>query len=473
MHPTQTIPVDMAPRYPTMVPQDPSSSIIQLILLVSPDSLDIKSKQIHVDFKEVINTPYSIDLNTTYGSVEGSVSDRTEFRVLMIMGGFQPERLAQAEKKAKGIVEKPVKVNLPRISPDGMEEALNPLQGKEEILSQLLSRLHMKGDYQLKLLSSTALFSLIADLFRDSLDLFIERVAESLVLLLSIGADQKSEMIEQIMAEFVAYVLRIALPGQLKSDIRTCNVLYDLLLILSGLSGSSETAQDAEWTQMWETEIKDDDAYKKELLDQEEGDEKAPYSAAVVAPVVSEVVVVTAVVKMEDAPPESSLAASGAITSGLKMITKGVFDSSQNGLQKGASRDNNTRHVGSIRATAATQVAVTSIDLGAVTLAYERTDERTGFDLSYDLNIWLFGVHEAIVLDDKLPSQNTLANEALRIGNEAPRLDVKLVSQNDSVGDEEELCSLSGGDYENDESVSMYCLGASLGITLDGTCRKK
>ncbi|GJX33083.1 187-kDa microtubule-associated protein AIR9 isoform X1 [Tanacetum coccineum] len=47
---------------------------------------------------------------------------------------------------------------------------------------------------------------------------------------------------------------------------------------------------------------------------------------------------------MEDASPEcamsfpSSLAASGAITSGLRMITKGVFDSSQNGLRKGATR---------------------------------------------------------------------------------------------------------------------------------------
>nr|GEX23460.1 hypothetical protein [Tanacetum cinerariifolium] len=32
-----------------------------------------------------------------------------------------------------------------------------------------------------------------------------------------------------------------------------------------------------------ETEIKDDDAYKEELLDYEEGDEKAPYSAALSA----------------------------------------------------------------------------------------------------------------------------------------------------------------------------------------------
>nr|GEX54120.1 equilibrative nucleotide transporter 3-like [Tanacetum cinerariifolium] len=34
----------------------------------------------------------------------------------------------------------------------------------------------------------------------------------------------------------------------------------------------------------------------------------------------------------------AGLAASGVITSGLRMITKGVFDSSQNGLRKGASR---------------------------------------------------------------------------------------------------------------------------------------
>nr|GEU74510.1 B3 DNA binding domain-containing protein [Tanacetum cinerariifolium] len=30
----------------------------------------------------------------------------------------------------------------------------------------------------------------------------------------------------------------------------------------------------------WETEIKDDDAYKEDLLDYEEGDEKVPYSAS-------------------------------------------------------------------------------------------------------------------------------------------------------------------------------------------------
>ncbi|GJY12609.1 hypothetical protein Tco_0381918 [Tanacetum coccineum] len=35
-------------------------------------------------------------------------------------------------------------------------------------------------------------------------------------------------------------------------------------------------------------------------------------------------------------------------------------------------------------------------------------------------------------------------------------------------GDDDQLCSLSQGDSENDESVSMYSLGASLGITLDG-----
>ncbi|GKB22501.1 hypothetical protein Tco_0861902, partial [Tanacetum coccineum] len=46
-----------------------------------------------------------------------------------------------------------------------------------------------------------------------------------------------------------------------------------------------------------------------------------------------------------------------------------------------------------------------------------------------------FGVHEAVVFNEKLLSQNTLANEALRLGNEAPRLDVKLVSQNDYVGE--------------------------------------
>ncbi|GKG50742.1 hypothetical protein Tco_0538866, partial [Tanacetum coccineum] len=33
--------------------------------------------------------------------------------------------------------------------------------------------------------------------------------------------------------------------------------------------------------EMGETKIKDDAAYKEELLDYEEGDEKAPYSAVV------------------------------------------------------------------------------------------------------------------------------------------------------------------------------------------------
>ncbi|GKE36089.1 hypothetical protein Tco_1455411, partial [Tanacetum coccineum] len=33
---------------------------------------------------------------------------------------------------------------------------------------------------------------------------------------------------------------------------------------------------------------------------------------------------------------------------------------------------------------------------------------------------------------------------------------------------EDELCSLSQGDSEDNESVSMYILEASLGITLDG-----
>ena len=33
--------------------------------------------------------------------------------------------------------------------------------------------------------------------------------------------------------------------------------------------------------------------------------------------------------------------------------------------------------------------------------------------------------------------------------------------------DDEQLCSLSQGDFDDDESVSMYSLGASLGITLD------
>ncbi|GKF53173.1 hypothetical protein Tco_0160083, partial [Tanacetum coccineum] len=35
-------------------------------------------------------------------------------------------------------------------------------------------------------------------------------------------------------------------------------------------------------------------------------------------------------------------------------------------------------------------------------------------------------------------------------------------------GDDDQMCLLSQGDSEDDESVSMYCLGASLGITLDG-----
>ncbi|GJZ51328.1 hypothetical protein Tco_0605843 [Tanacetum coccineum] len=35
-------------------------------------------------------------------------------------------------------------------------------------------------------------------------------------------------------------------------------------------------------------------------------------------------------------------------------------------------------------------------------------------------------------------------------------------------GDDDQLCSLSQGNSENDESVSMYSIGASLGITLDG-----
>nr|GEU89742.1 hypothetical protein [Tanacetum cinerariifolium] len=52
--------------------------------------------------------------------------------------------------------------------------------------------------------------------------------------------------------------------------------------------------------------------------------------------------------------------------------------------------------------TLADQDTVTSTDQGAVTLAYQGTCERNGFDLSYDLNIQFPGVHEAIVLDDKL-----------------------------------------------------------------------
>ncbi|GJZ51936.1 small subunit processome component 20 homolog isoform X1, partial [Tanacetum coccineum] len=84
------------------------------------------------------------------------------------------------------------------------------LHRKEEILSKLLSRLHMKGR-----LSIEAIISLIAELSRDLLDLFIQvpkvhrdaesnnssylqRVAESLVLLLSSGADREPEIIEQI-----------------------------------------------------------------------------------------------------------------------------------------------------------------------------------------------------------------------------------------------------------------------------------
>nr|GEV50720.1 NF-kappa-B-activating protein, putative isoform 1 [Tanacetum cinerariifolium] len=112
--------------------------------------------------------------------------------------------------------------------------------------------------------------------------------------------------------------------------------------------------------------------------------------------------------------------------------------------------------------TSTDQGAVTLADQGTVTLAYQGTGERTGFDLSSDLNIQLSGVHEAIVLDDKLPSQNNLANEALGLdgkllsqnnsanvslgldvkllsqnnsANEAPGLDVKLLSQNRSVGE--------------------------------------
>ncbi|GJX79607.1 small subunit processome component 20 homolog isoform X1 [Tanacetum coccineum] len=143
---------------------------------------------------------------------------------------------------------------------------------KEEILSQLLSRLHMKGR-----LSIEAIISLIAELSRDLLDLFIQvpevhrdaefnnssylqRVAESLVLLLSSGADREPEIIEQIfnswsrimgylqkdvikaavyvleitknlrfypkeyiqefMAESVSYVLRTAPDDQLESGVR-------------------------------------------------------------------------------------------------------------------------------------------------------------------------------------------------------------------------------------------------------------
>ncbi|GJY66398.1 plant self-incompatibility S1, partial [Tanacetum coccineum] len=76
--------------------------------------------------------------------------------------------------------------------------------------------------------------------------------------------------------------------------------------------------------------------------------------------------------------------------------------------------------------TLANQAAVTSTDQGAVTLAYQGASERTGFDLSYDLNIQLSGIHEAIVLDDKLPSQNILPNEALGLAG-------KLVSQNQII----------------------------------------
>nr|GEV01026.1 hypothetical protein [Tanacetum cinerariifolium] len=143
---------------------------------------------------------------------------------------------------------------------------------KEEILSKLLSRLHMKGR-----LSIEAIISLIAELSRDLLDLFIQvpevhrdaesnnssylqRVAESLVLLLSSGADREPEIIEQIfnswsrimgylqkdvikaavyvleitknlrfypkeyiqefMAESVSYVLRTAPDDQLESGVR-------------------------------------------------------------------------------------------------------------------------------------------------------------------------------------------------------------------------------------------------------------
>ncbi|GJZ66713.1 hypothetical protein Tco_0623409, partial [Tanacetum coccineum] len=95
-------------------------------------------------------------------------------------------------------------------------------------------------------------------------------------------------------------------------------------------------------------------------------------------------------------------------------------------------RVNNMCHVGSIRVSAATWVppsvahqcaTVTLADQRAVTLADQDAVTSTSF-----------GVHEAVVFNEKLLSQNTLANEALRLGNEAPRLDVKLVSQNDYVG---------------------------------------
>ncbi|GJU36865.1 retrovirus-related pol polyprotein from transposon TNT 1-94 [Tanacetum coccineum] len=51
--------------------------------------------------------------------------------------------------------------------------------------------------------------------------------------------------------------------------------------------------------------------------------------------------------------------------------------------------------------TLANQAAVTLTDQGAVTLAYEGTSERTRFNLSYDLNIQLFGFHKAFVFDNK------------------------------------------------------------------------
>lgn len=71
---------------------------------------------------------------------------------------------------------------------------------KEFILSQLLSRLDMKGR-----LSLEPILRLIAALSRDLLEDFIpflKRVADSMVLLLSSGADRESEIIEQIFTSW-------------------------------------------------------------------------------------------------------------------------------------------------------------------------------------------------------------------------------------------------------------------------------
>lgn len=71
---------------------------------------------------------------------------------------------------------------------------------KEIILSNLLSRLDMKGR-----LSLEPILRLIAALSRDLLEDFIpflQKVADSLVLLLSSGADRESEIIEQIFTSW-------------------------------------------------------------------------------------------------------------------------------------------------------------------------------------------------------------------------------------------------------------------------------